>query len=44
MMQAQRQYQTTKDVIFTGEHRNGKKVEDSLKKEKTAAKAKKEKA
>ncbi|MGC4021451.1 MAG: hypothetical protein QM734_05680 [Cyclobacteriaceae bacterium] len=42
MMQAARQYQTTKDIILLGEHRNGKKVEDS-KKEKPA-KAKKEKA
>ena len=43
MMQAARQYQTTKDIILLGEHRGGKKVEDSMKKEK-AAKAKKEKA
>ncbi|MBS1682459.1 MAG: hypothetical protein JST48_12170 [Bacteroidetes bacterium] len=43
MMQAARQYQTTKDIILLGEHRNGKKVEDSMKKEK-AAKAKKVKA
>ena len=40
MMQAARQYETTKDVIILGEHRSGKKVEDSLKKE---AKKKKEK-
>ncbi|MBS1487889.1 MAG: hypothetical protein JST43_09915 [Bacteroidetes bacterium] len=47
MMQAARQYQTTKDIILLGEHRNGKRVEDSMKKEKEkgkAAKAKKEKA
>ena len=42
MMQAARQYQTTKDIYLLGEHRNGKKVDDG-KKEKTA-KAKKEKA
>ena len=40
MMQASRQYQTTKDVIVLGEHKSGKRVEDSLKKE---AKKKKEK-
>ncbi len=40
MMQAARQYQTTKDVIVLGEHRSGKRVEDLLKKE---AKRKKEK-
>ena len=28
MMQATRQYETTKDVILLGEHRNGKKVDD----------------
>jgi hypothetical protein len=35
MMQAVKQYQNTKDVIILGEHRNGKKVDES--------KAKKEK-
>jgi hypothetical protein len=40
MLQAARQYQTTKDVILLGEHRNGKKVESAEKKE---AKRKKEK-
>jgi hypothetical protein len=40
MMQASRQYQTTKDVIILGEHKSGKRVEDSLKKE---AKRKREK-
>ncbi len=40
MLQAARQYQTTKDVIILGEHRNGKKVESIEKKE---AKRKKEK-
>jgi hypothetical protein len=35
MMQAVKQYQNTKDVIVLGEHRNGKKVDES--------KAKKEK-
>jgi hypothetical protein len=40
MMQAARQYETTKDVIVLGEHKSGKRVEDSLKKE---AKKKKEK-
>ena len=38
MMQAARQYQNTKDVVILGEHRNGKKVEDS------AASAKKKKS
>ena len=28
MMQAAKQYETTKDVLILGEHRNGKKVED----------------
>lgn len=41
MMQAARQYETTKDVIVLGEHKSGKRVEDTLKKE--AAKRKKEK-
>lgn len=42
MMQAARQYQNTKDVVILGEHRNGKKVEDSsagAKKKKTLSKA-----
>lgn len=35
MMQAVKQYETTKDVIILGEHKNGKKVvEDKKKKEK----------
>ncbi|WP_236676009.1 hypothetical protein [Chryseolinea lacunae] len=29
MMQAARQYENTKDVIILGEHKNGKKVEES---------------
>ena len=29
MMQAVKQYQNTKDVIILGEHRNGKKVEET---------------
>jgi hypothetical protein len=40
MMQAARQYETTKDVIVLGEHKSGKRVEGSLKSE---AKKKKEK-
>jgi hypothetical protein len=32
MLQAARQYENTKDVIILGEHKNGKKVEDSTKK------------
>lgn len=32
MMLAVRQYQNTKDVIILGEHRNGKRVEESKKK------------
>lgn len=39
MHQAVRQYQTTKDVIVLGEHRNGKRVES----EKKDVKRKKEK-
>ncbi|MBT1685315.1 hypothetical protein [Dawidia soli] len=42
MMQAARQYQNTKDVVILGEHRNGKKVEDSAssaKKKKSLSKA-----
>jgi len=34
MMQAAKQYETTKDVIILGEHKNGKKVEEKRKKEK----------
>ena len=37
MMQAAKQYETTKDVIIMGEHKNGKKVvEEKRKKEKAA--------
>lgn len=32
MMQAVRQYENTKDVIILGEHRNGKRVEETKKK------------
>jgi hypothetical protein len=39
MMQAVKQYETTKDVIILGQHKNGKKVV-----EEKVAKAKKEKA
>jgi hypothetical protein len=42
MMQAARQYQNTKDVVILGEHRNGKKVEESAsaaKKKKSLSKA-----
>lgn len=38
MMQAAKQYETTKDVIILGEHKNGKKVEEK------SAKAKKKEA
>jgi len=34
MMQAVKQYETTKDVIILGEHRNGKKVEEIKEKKK----------
>lgn len=37
MMQAVKQYQNSKDVIILGEHRNGKRVEASTKKKKSAA-------
>jgi hypothetical protein len=39
MMQAARQYENTKDVIILGEHKNGKKVEETTrsKKEKAVA-------
>ncbi len=36
MMQAARQYETTKDVIILGEHKNGKRVDESRKKVKMA--------
>ncbi len=37
MLQAAKQYETTKDVIILGEHKNGKKVvEEKRKKEKAA--------
>ena len=32
MMQAAKQYEITKDVIILGQHRNGKKVEESRRK------------
>jgi hypothetical protein len=32
MMQAVKQYETTKDVIILGEHKNGKRVDESRKK------------
>jgi hypothetical protein len=38
MMQAVKQYQNSKDVIILGEHRNGKRVDES-KKKKTLSKA-----
>ncbi len=34
MMQAAKQYENTKDVIILGEHKSGKKVDDSKKKAK----------
>ncbi len=34
MMQAAKQYETTKDVIILGEHKNGKKVEEKSAKSK----------
>jgi hypothetical protein len=37
MMQAARQYETTKDVIILGEHKNGKRVDESRKKIKMAS-------
>jgi len=40
MLQAIKQYETTKDVIVLGQHKNGKKVEDKEKE----TKKKKEKA
>jgi hypothetical protein len=36
MMQAARQYETTKDVIILGEHKNGKRIDESRKKIKMA--------
>jgi len=32
MMQAAKQYENTKDVIILGEHKNGKRVDESKKK------------
>jgi hypothetical protein len=32
MMQAARQYETTKDVIILGEHKNGKRIDEGRKK------------
>ncbi|HYG02180.1 MAG TPA: hypothetical protein VD927_07010 [Chryseosolibacter sp.] len=40
MMQAAKMYQNTKDVIILGEHRNGKKVQETPK-EKAEKKSKK---
>lgn len=37
MMQAAKQYETTKDVIILGEHRNGKKVEEKTQRKKEKA-------
>lgn len=37
MMFAVKQYQNTKDVIILGEHRNGKRVEESRKRDKSKA-------
>jgi hypothetical protein len=37
MMQAVKQYETTKDVIILGEHKNGKKVVEEKKKKEKAA-------
>jgi hypothetical protein len=37
MMQAAKQYETTKDVIILGEHKNGKKVVEEKKKKEKAA-------
>ena len=34
MLQAVRQYETTKDVIILGQHKNGKKVEEAKEKKK----------
>ncbi|HEY9046993.1 MAG TPA: hypothetical protein VIN08_13910 [Ohtaekwangia sp.] len=39
MMQAARQYEITKDVVILGEHRNGKKVEETSRKKKSTADA-----
>lgn len=36
MMQAARQYENTKDVIILGEHKNGKKVEETRSKKAVA--------
>ena len=37
MMQAARQYETTKDVIILGEHKNGKRIDETRKKIKMAS-------
>ena len=37
MMLAARQYETTKDVIILGEHRNGKRIDEGRKKVKMAS-------
>lgn len=37
MMQAARQYETTKDVIILGEHKNGKRIEEGRKKVKVSS-------
>jgi hypothetical protein len=39
MMQAAKQYETTKDVIIMGEHKNGKKVVEDKAKAKKAKEA-----
>jgi hypothetical protein len=39
MMQAIKQYETTKDVIVLGQHKNGKKVVDDTKEKKKKEKA-----
>lgn len=37
MMLAARQYETTKDVIILGEHKNGKRIEETRKKVRVAS-------
>lgn len=37
MLQAAKQYETTKDVIILGEHRNGKRVEEKTTRKKEKA-------
>ena len=37
MMQAAKQYENTKDVIILGEHKNGKRVDESKKKASSAS-------